>query len=144
MSAPEEKTLDVPLWRRLAAALYDAMIVIALFMFATALALPFTDGDAVPAGEIWFQVYLLIVGVTFFVGFWYRSGQTLGMRAWKIRLAHADENKPLSAGQLLLRALAALISWACLGLGFWWALFDKHNATWHDKISRSRLLHSRS
>jgi hypothetical protein len=48
--------------RRLAALLYDALIVLALWMLTGAVVLIFTDGEAVPAGTIWFRCLLLVSG----------------------------------------------------------------------------------
>jgi hypothetical protein len=48
-------------------------------------------------------------------------------------------NKP-GAWRSLLRCLGALLSAACLGLGYLWCLVDKHGRYWHDYISRTELV----
>jgi uncharacterized RDD family membrane protein YckC len=53
------------------------------------------------------------------------------MRPWRLRVVSADGG-PLNARQALLRFFVSLISLAAAGLGFWWALFDAKNRTWHD------------
>ena len=35
----------------------------------------------------------------------------------------------------------AIISWAGLGMGFFWAIVDKQHRTWHDLGSDTRLVH---
>ncbi|NNF15553.1 MAG: RDD family protein [Gammaproteobacteria bacterium] len=131
---------SAPLWRRLAAILYDSLIVTALLMVAMALLLPFNRGEAFAAGTIWVQLYLLGVGTGFFVLFWKLAGQTAGMRAWNLRLVHENPECTPGTSALLVRALMAIISWAALGLGFFWCLVDPHRAAWHDRVSKTRLI----
>ena len=134
------------LLRRLAAIGYDCLLLIALYVVAAALVvLPagMLFGIQDPAGDalvrLLLQLLLVMVSLGFFVGFWLHGGQTLGMRAWRIRVVRAD-GYPLHAGNALLRALAALFSWATLGLGFLWMLVDPERLTWHDRISATRLV----
>jgi uncharacterized RDD family membrane protein YckC len=134
------------LLRRLAAIAYDCLLLIALYMLAaTLLLLPagMLFGIQDPAGDpllrLLLRLLLVLVSLGFFVGFWLRGGQTLGMRAWRIRVVRAD-GRPLHAGNALLRALGALLSWAALGLGFLWMLVDPERLTWHDRISATRLV----
>ncbi|RME33614.1 MAG: RDD family protein, partial [Gammaproteobacteria bacterium] len=39
-----------------------------------------------------------------------------------------------------VRLLAALLSLAPLGLGYWWALWDRDGLTWHDRLSGTRVV----
>jgi uncharacterized RDD family membrane protein YckC len=73
---------------------------------ATALILPLTAGQAVGSGNAWFSSYLLLVCFLFFGWFWTHGGQTLGMRAWKIRLQRTD-GEGLGWWQALLRFFLA-------------------------------------
>jgi uncharacterized RDD family membrane protein YckC len=77
-----------------------------LLLVATALVLPLTAGEAVRPGNPWFSFYLLSVCFLFFGWFWTHGGQTLGMRAWKIRLQRTD-GKGLGWWQALLRFFLA-------------------------------------
>ena len=85
--------------RRLAALVYDTLLIAALLMVFTAVSLIFTHGEAVlpqTAGP-WVHVYRAgLIGVIagYFVLNWVRSGQTLGMRAWHLR-AVADSGRPM-------------------------------------------------
>ncbi|MFB1010259.1 MAG: RDD family protein, partial [Thiopseudomonas sp.] len=47
---------------------------------------------------------------------------------------------PLSLTPALLRFVISIISWLALGLGFWWMLFSKNKATWHDTYSESIVI----
>jgi len=55
----------VPLWRRLAAALYDGMIVLALWFIGTALVMPLSRAAVAPdhpLAELIYRLYLLAIG----------------------------------------------------------------------------------
>ncbi|MBM6552222.1 RDD family protein [Marinomonas ostreistagni] len=126
----------VQLWRRLAAAFYDSLLLIALYFVVGWIAVMANDGEAVEAG--WLFWLLLLIAWGFFVKFWRYPGQTLGMQVWKFRLVQTDGTQ-VTLRQATARYLLALVSWACAGLGFWWALLDKDGATWHDKLTDTRL-----
>jgi uncharacterized RDD family membrane protein YckC len=85
-----------------------------------------------------FRVYLVAVTVIFYAAFWTR-GETLGLRAWKLRLVGPD-GRPPGWGRALLRCAAAVLSWLPLGLGFFWVLFDRDRRAWHDRLSGTRLV----
>jgi uncharacterized RDD family membrane protein YckC len=87
-----------------------------------------------------FQIFLFeLIPLIFFTSFWVLGGQTLGMRAWRIKVVTA-EGAPLSWGDALKRHLAALLSWLILGLGYIWILIDPEKLAWHDRISKTRLI----
>ena len=133
---------SAPFWRRLAAAIYDGLIVVTLWAIGTALAMPFTHeafSSDHPVIELVYRLYLLAIGFAFFGGFWVRDGQTLGMLAWRVQVVRSADGGRISWNQALLRYLAALLSWIPFGLGFWWALYDKDKKTWHDRLSRTEL-----
>ena len=125
--------------RRLGALLYDGLIVVALWMLTGAIVLSFTGGEAIPAGTFWFRGLLLLVAGLFFTAFWTRDGQTLGMRAWRLKLVQEDGDVPgwRTAG---LRFAAGCLSLGALGAGFLFALFDEHKRAWHDKVAGTRLV----
>ena len=129
------------LLRRLAAILYDALLVIALLFLATIPFVAVRGGEPVEIGDnLFYRAVLAAVVYVFFVGFWARSGRTLGMQSWGLQLQTSDDNVP-SFGQASLRFFAALLSWAPGGLGFLWQLWDKDKLTWHDRISGTRLVY---
>lgn len=124
--------------RRLGAIAYDALLLLAVLFLATSLALPFNAGQAFSPDQFVFPVYLLLVGFLFYGWFWTHGGQTLGLRAWKMQLVSFD-GKSVSWQQALIRFGAAILSWACLGLGLFWCLFDPQGLCWHDHLSKTRL-----
>lgn len=119
-----------PLLRLLAAMLYDALIMFGLLMGATALLLPFNHGQSIPQGTVIYQLYLLVVLYLYFDVCWRKSGQTVGMKAWKIRLI-SDEGL-ISHRQTLIRFLGAFISLASLGVGY--------VLGWHDRWSGTKIV----
>lgn len=128
------------LWRRLAALSYDSLLLVGIWFLATALLLPLTDGQAVPAQQPLFQMYLFGITFGFFAYFWLHGGQTLGMQAWRIRLV-AQTGQALTLWQVLLRFVVAVAGAAALGLGFWWALYDAQGRTWHDLAAGTQVIY---
>jgi len=124
--------------RRLTAILYDFLLLIAVLFVATALLLPLNAGKAFTAQQFFFPLYLLLVSFFFYAWFWTHGGQTLGLRAWNIKVLTLDR-KPISWKQALLRFLVAILSWGFFGLGFLWILIDKNRRSWHDHLSKTAL-----
>ena len=129
--------VKVRLWRRLAAALYDSFLLIALYFVLTLAAVLMNDGEAVEGTLVFWLLFLIAWG--FFVKFWCRPGQTLGMQVWKIKVV-TDDGLPLSWRQATARMLMAMVSWLCLGLGFLWCLVDKDGQSWHDRLTQTKLI----
>ncbi len=88
------------------------------------------------------EVFLayLVVGTGFFLSwFWQKSGQTLGMLAWKVQLVDTYHNK-LTWKIALIRYFLALFSLSMAGLGFLWCLIDKDNQALHDRLAGTKLV----
>jgi uncharacterized RDD family membrane protein YckC len=123
------------LFKQLLAMLYDSLLIIAMLFLATAILIPFNQGEAI-SGPM-YSFYLLMVVFIFYSWFWNKSGQTLGMKIWKIRIiTEHGYNPPWSI--CFLRLFFALISLACFGLGYFWRLFTPY--TWHDRLSQTRVI----
>ncbi|MGH8174942.1 MAG: RDD family protein [Steroidobacter sp.] len=130
--------------RRLGAMFYDALLVIALMIIATAAFLPLTGGEAITAASVGVLAYvyrcvLLAITVLFFGLFWTRSGQTLGMTAWRLRLERTDL-APVTWRDALVRLAGACVSWAAVGLGYFWIWIDRDRLAWHDRWSGTRVI----
>lgn len=126
------------LLRRLGAILYDALLVLALLFLVTIPFIAIRGGEAVDPDTPGYQLTILGTAYVFFVGFWCRTGSTLGMLAWGLRVEMDDRQSP-TFGRASMRFVAAMLSWAPLGLGFFWQLWDRDHLTWHDRISGTRL-----
>lgn len=135
--------IPASLWLRLAAAVYDLFPLIALWML-TAAAFLFAAHGAVDAAHppaayrLGLQLALLAVSAAYFVVSWSRGGQTIGMRAWRLRVV-ADDGGALPWPRTLLRFGAALLSLGALGLGFLCCLWRRDRRGWHDLVAASQV-----
>ncbi len=137
------------LTRRLAAIFYDSLLVIALLMTVSGLAIgvrvivigeqAVKNSQSLAMDGLFFQSLLLASVFAFFYVFWRKKGQTLGMQVWRIRL-DSNDGKRVSANQALIRFLGAILSVICLGAGYWWVWFDTENRCWHDRLSNTKLV----
>jgi uncharacterized RDD family membrane protein YckC len=130
-------------WRRLAALCYDLLLLAALVASFTLLVLAARLGRAVPPGTLWYSLCLFAVVVLFFAGFWVHGGQTLGMRAWRIRVVR-DDGTALTWPRAVARFGLGLVAAAPAGLGFWWSLLDERKRGWHDRWTRTRVVRTRT
>ena len=132
------------LWLRIAAGIYDLFPLVALWMLTAGLALLVAHGDVDLAHPslgwlIGLRGALFVVTATYFVISWARGGQTIGMRAWRLRVVDADGNK-LGWPRAALRFVVACVSLLVLGVGFVWCLFDRRKRGWHDLAAGSVLV----
>lgn len=131
------------LLRHLTAMLYDALLVLALVAVVNGLALgavvTATDGEQQVLNAHLAQLLTTLSIVLFFSIFWVKSGQTLGMQTWRIKLVDFQGGPP-TIGKSILRCLGAFLSAACLGLGYLWCLVDRNHRYWHDYISGTELI----
>lgn len=125
--------------RRLGAVVYDALLVGALLLVASALSIALNGGEALAPGNALLRGWLALVAIAFYVGFWSVGGQTLGMRAWRLRLVTRDGG-PVPLHLSLLRVGFGLLSLLPAGLGFWWSLIDRDGLAWHDRGSGTMLV----
>lgn len=135
--------------RRMLAILYDSLVVTAVIMFAFAALLAFIalvvktglislpeggDHASLLQGNPLTTLYLIAVVLWFYVGFWTRGGQTLGMRTWRLRVRNTD-NSRITRKQALIRALTALF-----GLGNLWVLFGNDKLALQDRLAKCEVV----
>jgi uncharacterized RDD family membrane protein YckC len=126
------------LFKRCAAFTYDLLLLVGLAAAFTLLAV-LLHGGAIAPGSLWLQFALLAIVTVFFCGFWVHGGQTLGMRAWRIRVV-AQDGTPLSWPRAVLRFAAGVLALLPLGLGLWWGIFDAQRRGWHDRLTSTRVV----
>ena len=144
-----------PLWRRLVALVYDALIVVAIVMVVGLLCQLATGGQLITTGArtvipLWYQWLQAVVVSAYFISSWRRGGQTVGMRPWRIRVTR-DDGGTVTLQQAVIRLLVAgapmvllllapsfglrttlwtlLVVWAAW---FGVALFDRRRRAVHD------------
>ena len=134
MDEPSIPGAPAGFFRRLAALAYDALLVVALWFIVTFAMLPLTGGEAILASSHglvahFYHAALLLLTAAYFGFCWLRGGQTLGMRAWRIRLERADGGAPGWLDALVRFTLGATMAimavaglWYLRGPG--WSLAD--------------------
>ena len=130
------------LLRVLAAIFYDLWLIAAIWMLGVIVdtfVRSALTGSASEGSHLLLWAWWAISPFLFYLWFWTHGGQTLGMRAWRIRLVDAA-GEPVNAKAALRRSLFALLSWAPAGLGFVWILFDAQRNSWHDRLSDTYLV----
>jgi len=125
--------------RRIAAIFYDCILLIGILFTATALLLTLNHGEAFTAGNIYYSAFLVGISATFFCWFWTHGGQTLGMRAWKIRLERAD-GSPCDIRTAISHFIVGVTLGLALGMGWWFALIDRKGRALQDVICRTRVI----
>ncbi len=142
-------------FRRLAAMIYDCLIAVAIAMLSGLVIVTFlvvlfeqniiANNSYQHANEflqqsllykIVVQGWVLLWVSIFFLWFWKNGGQTLGMRAWRLRIYTLDENQHMGYGRLFIRLVASLC-----GLGTLLVLFDfKNKQSLQDRIVGTEML----
>ena len=139
-----------PFWRRLAAIVYDSVLILAIWMVVAFIVLSLfgidnartVDGEAVALDPLYKNILLaamILSAYAFFGWFWTHSGQTLGMQAWRVRVVNNDGGT-ITAGQSVSRFALALVSCLLFGLGFLMMLFNSKKETLHDRYSNTQLV----
>lgn len=148
--------------RRVACMLYESLLLFAV-AFAAAWLFFFASGGREASGglRLLLQIFLLAVFAAYFLWCWLRGGQTLAMKAWRIRLVAPGKARVPPATALLrfvyasaligmfLATIAAAFShrdpWlafaslAVAGVGLGWALVDRDRQFLHDRLAGTRL-----
>ena len=130
---------SAPLARRLAALLYDALLLLGLLFVFTLVLIFARGGREIAAGTLWYEASLAAVAFAFCGLSWTRGGQTVGMKAWRIRVV-AGRAESVDWPHAALRFFASWLSLLPAGAGYWWALVDRERCCWHDRLSGTRVI----
>src|SRR5437868_15059581 len=116
--------------------LYEAFLVFAVAFFAAWIFFFASGGSDATHGlarrEL--QLFILAVLAAYFLWCWLRGGQTLAMRAWRIRLVEVTPRKAL---------VRFLLAAALLPVSILWALVDRDRQFLHDRLAGTRLIDAR-
>jgi len=141
-------------WRRFASLVYDTLAIIAFAMLTVVLYLFAIQGlislDVIAlngAEDVSARIQgslllsgvrsslLVLVGLVFFGYFWTKSGQTIGMRAWRLKV-QTSQGSLISWPQAIIRSISAL-----LGLGNLVVLVDfKNKKALQDYLSKTEVV----
>ena len=98
--------------------------------------------EPIPLG--WpYLVGVFALYAAFYIYFWYRPRQTLGMKAWKLSVVNVNA-EPVSLAQCVRRFFAAIISVGVFGLGYFIILIDPEKRSWHDRLSNTRIVREKT
>ena len=158
-----EGELNTPaLIRRLACFVYEGILLFGVLMAAGLVWSLATDQRSALDGQLGLQAFVFAVLALYFVWFWSRTGQTLAMQTWHIRLVTRD-GAPVTVGRAIARYVASWI-WFLPWLGVAhvagvrsggavfgvltlgvvaWALASRlhpQRQFWHDALCGTRLI----
>lgn len=165
MNPAELNALPAPrFWRRVFCNLYEQLLlvgVLALTFMMPNLLIGVLFNTAIPSWLSFFYVYGVLA--LYFVWYWQRSGQTLAMQTWRIRII-AKDGRPLARNQALRRYIYGslwiapcliahtvypLRGWQIIGLLFAVSLFlwplsiyldRKHRQGIPDRMAQTKLI----
>ena len=132
--------LPCPPHIRFFAFLYDCVVLVFLLFLAIFLyqQIGRYHGVQVPVfgRDIGITLYCLAIVALFYGYFWSRTGQTIGMRTWRVQLLHRDGTR--------LRFIQALnrLAWAWMtpGIGWLWMWFNNDRHALYDILARTQLV----
>ncbi|MDD7804974.1 MAG: RDD family protein [Endozoicomonas sp. (ex Botrylloides leachii)] len=140
-----------PVWRCLAAIVYDGLLVLAILMLIgfinLAIHLTLYDGmhlrimieRGYTLDGLSFYIAQLLAIFCFFAFFWRKKGQTPGMQAWRICIIN-DQLHALTYRQIIMRWLIAVPSLLLCFIGVLWMKIDSEQKSWPDRASKSRTV----
>lgn len=117
---------------------YDWLLLASVLFAVTLVVIVLRGGSAIEPGTWWYGAILVVVAFLFYGWCWTHGGQTLGLRAWRLRALNAD-GTPLSWPDAARRFAAAAVLLVPPGLGLVWSLLDSQRRCWHDILSRTRI-----
>ncbi|WP_207819194.1 RDD family protein [Parashewanella curva] len=139
--------------RRLGAMIYDSLLAVAIYMFAGAIgfgvfAVLVSTGvlnshgyeimsdslHNVPVYKGVYQLWLAITVASFYAIFWSKGGQTLGMRAWRLKVQHPNGQR------ISLITAYARVIWSLLGIGNLFILINSDKRALQDAMTRSEVV----
>lgn len=143
-------------FRRLAAMVYDALVatavgmlsglifqVVMLILFQNKLLDSHNFADYMDyfqsskSLQLMANAWVALWVAGFFLWFWKHGGQTLGMRAWRLKIYNLKDEKNISYARLALRLVTAF-----LGLGTLLVLIDvKNRQSLQDRIAQTEVLY---
>jgi uncharacterized RDD family membrane protein YckC len=130
--------------RRFAALIYDSLLLASLLLVYTGVMVAIRGGAITETGSgYWWYLYRggeLAIVAAYYVINWMHSGQTLGMRAWRLR-AVSDLGKPMRLLPALWRCACGFLAWAPAALGVLWLYADPEHLALHDRLSGTRVVH---
>ncbi|MBN2647128.1 MAG: RDD family protein [Thiotrichales bacterium] len=116
---------------------YDVILLIAVWMAASVPFVIWQGGNFAGNAKITlaFQIYLIAITYLYLSYFWLQSGQTPGLRTWKLQLLD-ENNRLLGRYQANLRFLWLIL----LFLISWIGLFTPKKQLLHDQLAKTKIV----
>jgi uncharacterized RDD family membrane protein YckC len=131
---------QTPIWKHFAAFIYDVFPILGIFLLTSLFVALVRKGDIVEPHTFWFSFLIFFELAGYYIYSWKVGGQTLGMRAWKMKIIPNQVNQAtLTWTQAFLRFMVGMVSFLLLGSGLFWKFFTKNNHSWMDNISHSQV-----
>ncbi|WP_047532459.1 RDD family protein [Methylotenera sp. N17] len=125
--------------KRLMACVYELLILLALWMLLTWLFVS-AFGDATHGlKHLLLQALLWLMTGLYFVVCWVKTGQTLAMQAWKMKVVGSD-GQLLTLQQASVRYLLACLLTMAFGIGLLYMLFNQKRLFLHDRILHTQFV----
>ncbi len=124
---------------RLASLIYEALLLAAVLIVVSFPVAPLLQALPASWSRPFYQLFLLLTAGIYLSWFWRNGGQTLAMRAWRLKLVAASGDR-VGLGQAWLRYCLAVLGLAAFGFGFLWALWDREHQFLHDRLAGTRLV----
>ena len=118
---------------------YELIIQIGIWFIMTFFALAVLNIDMTSSPNLLRFILWASSGI-YFIYSWVHGGQTLAMKAWKLKLICPKERENFS--YFILRYCLSSISLAFFGLGYLYIFFDKKNRYLHDRILGSEIIYT--
>ena len=121
-----------PLLRLYGSLIYELFALVPLWMVAGFFFIFFFDGFFGEYQRLIFQIYLWLISGVYLTYCWTTSGQTLAMRAWKLKIISSRGH--LTNKLAWIRYVFVTFSVLAGAIGFIWALANKKHIYLHDQI----------
>ena len=129
-----DKYENIGFLKNMVICLYDLMLLFSVLFFMSLPWIMISSGEAI-TNNIFYQFYLLLIILIYYLWFWINHGQTLGMKSWKTYVLNQN-NQTITIRQGMIRILISLIG------GHLLLIFNKKSL--QDIISKTHIIVKRT
>jgi len=129
-----DKYENIGFLKNMVICLYDLMLLFSVLFFMSLPWIMITSGEAI-TNNIFYQFYLMLIILIYYLWFWVNHGQTLGMKSWKTYVLNQN-NQTITIRQGMIRILISLVG------GHLLLIFNKKSL--QDIISKTHIIVKRT
>ena len=129
-----DKYENIGFLKNMVICLYDLMLLFSILFFMSLPWIMITSGEAI-TNNIFYQFYLMLIILIYYLWFWVNHGQTLGMKSWKTYVLNQN-NQTITIRQGMIRILISLVG------GHLLLIFNKKSL--QDIISKTHIIVKRT